>query len=139
QPAPRPRPRAAAGGGLMAEWPYSTARWQRLRAAKLRREPTCEYCRQAGRCEAAVAVDHRVAIRHGGAAWQWDNLVSACESCHNRKTRYVEQLGTAVPVKGCDPITGLPLDPTHPWHASGAAGNCSGPTVRDRRGTFGRT
>ena len=28
----------------MAKWPYSTARWQRLRQAKLAQDPLCDYC-----------------------------------------------------------------------------------------------
>ena len=29
---------------LMAKWPYSTARWKRLRLAKLAQDPVCQYC-----------------------------------------------------------------------------------------------
>jgi hypothetical protein len=31
-----------------------------------------------------------------------DGLRSQCASCHNRKTRIVEQLGEELTVKGCD-------------------------------------
>jgi hypothetical protein len=81
-----------------------------------------------------MAVDHRLAIRDGGAVWDPDNLVACCTECHNRKTRYVEQLGRDVPVKGCDP-NGLPLDPNHWWREK----NCSERPVTDRRGTFERS
>jgi len=40
--------------------------------------------------------------------------MSLCPSCHNRKTRVVEQQGKELTVKGCD-INGMPLDPRHPW------------------------
>jgi 5-methylcytosine-specific restriction enzyme A len=118
----------------MAVWPYTTARWQRLRRAKLRRVPMCEYC--APRVTAATDVDHRQAIRDGGDPWAWENLSSACHECHSRKTRYSEQLGMPVPVKGCDPATGLPLDPRHWWAGSA---NCSGLGVADRPCSFKRT
>ena len=49
----------------------STARgygadWQRKRAAKLRSEPLCRPCKQAGRVTAAVEVDHVIAKAKGG-------------------------------------------------------------------------
>jgi hypothetical protein len=52
-----------------------------------------------------------------------DGLRSQCASCHNRKTRIVEQLGEELTVKGCDinatrstrTILGIEVDqnPTH--------------------------
>ena len=118
----------------MANWPYSTRRWKGLRRQKLRLNPVCEYCRRAG----AAHVDHVQAINNGGAAWSLENLRSACASCHNRKTRYSEQLNTDVPVKGCDPVTGMPLDSKHWWHAT-AEKNCSQLNAGDRRRTFSQT
>jgi GR25 family glycosyltransferase involved in LPS biosynthesis len=52
----------------------------------------------------------------GGEAYPpLDRLRSQCTSCHNRKTRVVEQLGEELTVKGCD-VHGCPLDPNHPWY-----------------------
>jgi 5-methylcytosine-specific restriction enzyme A len=52
----------------------------------------------------------------GGEAYPpLERLRSQCASCHNRKTRIVEQLGEELTVKGCD-IYGYPLDPNHPWY-----------------------
>ena len=92
---------------------YNSAAWKRLRAAKLAQDPMCEYC---GR-QPATDVDHMRAINVGGDPHAWDNLRSACHACHSRKTLYVERMGQdRVPIKGCDPATGLPLDPQHPWN-----------------------
>lgn len=111
----------------MAVWPYSTAKWQRLRRLKLARDPLCEYCRPS--VTAANEVDHRHAISDGGDPWAWANLASTCHQCHSRKTRNVDMLGrTHVPIKGCDPATGLPLDPQHPWRKT-----LLETTPRDRR------
>jgi Bifunctional DNA primase/polymerase, N-terminal/HNH endonuclease len=64
----------------------------------------------------AVAVDHIIAIASGGDAFPpLDRLMSLCASCHNRKTRVVEQLGEELTMKGCD-VDGMPLDPGHPWY-----------------------
>jgi len=99
----------------MAEWPYITAAWRRLRKAKLTRDPLCEYC-PPGVVTPATQVDHRIAINDGGDPWAWHNLVSACASCHSRKTSHIEVHGRSrVPVRGCD-ASGRPLDPAHEWH-----------------------
>jgi 5-methylcytosine-specific restriction protein A len=99
----------------MAEWPYSTQRWQRLRRQKLQAHPLCEACLQIGNIEPAVAVDHRTPIKRGGDPFpHLDQLASLCEPCHNGKTR-AEQLGENYFHKGCD-VFGRPLDPNHPWN-----------------------
>ena len=101
----------------MADWPYNTQRWQRVRRTKLATEPLCEYC-PTGKVTPATQVDHRKAISAGGNAWEWANLASACASCHSRKTRHIDQLGRdKVPERGVDAATGLPLDPEHWWHS----------------------
>jgi 5-methylcytosine-specific restriction endonuclease McrA len=99
----------------MAQWPYSTQRWQRLRLHKLRAYPLCESCLQVGRIEPATVVDHRTPIKRGGDPYPGlDQLASMCEGCHNGKTR-AEQLGEDYFRKGCDAF-GYPLDPAHPWY-----------------------
>ena len=101
----------------MSGWPYNTQRWQRLRKLKLATSPLCETClQQYQRIEPATAVDHIIAIKADGEPYPaLDRLRSQCTSCHNRKTRIVEQLGKELSVKGCD-IRGYPLDPNHPWN-----------------------
>lgn len=106
-------------GSRMNVWPYSTLAWKRLRRAKLAQTPTCEYC-APGTHTPATVVDHRKAICDGGDPWDMGNLVSCCAPCHNRKTAFMDGAGgnrrqTRVPVKGCDPATGRPLDPAHWW------------------------
>jgi len=102
----------------MAKWPYSTARWQRLRRLKLQAHPLCEACmQQYKQIEPATEVDHRIPINGGGdpfPALEW--LASLCARCHNSKTRY-EQLGGEGDWMhiGCD-IYGMPNDPSHPWN-----------------------
>jgi len=103
----------------MAAWPYSTERWQRLRATKLEADPYCELCPRSIGQRLATCVDHRQPIRHHGdaRAWDWFNLASACWPCHSAKTaRGVEAGGvrTTKPMKGCG-LDGAPLDPSHPF------------------------
>jgi 5-methylcytosine-specific restriction protein A len=100
----------------MASWPYTTQRWQRLRRMKLAVNPLCEPCLKQRRIVPAGAVDHIVAISSGGDPYPaLEDLMSCCASCHNRKTRIVEQMGKKLTVKGCDEF-GYPLDPNHPWN-----------------------
>ena len=103
----------------MSKWPYSTQRWQRFRRMKLQRNPLCEYCLNEGQLTPAVAVDHIDRITKGGDPFpSLDRVMSCCASCHNRKTRIVEQQGkplTPKGIRGCD-AHGNPLDPNHPWY-----------------------
>jgi 5-methylcytosine-specific restriction endonuclease McrA len=92
----------------MAKWPYNTLRWQTLRIAKLRLNPLCEYC-PPGSERAATQVDHKKAIRDGGAPFDLDNLASVCQSCHSSKTASGERL------KGVNE-DGTPRDPNHEWN-----------------------
>lgn len=101
----------------MARWPYNTARWLKLRKAKLAADVLCLACLERGVTKPANTVDHRLAISKGGDPWAWGNLQSLCTSCHNAKRLHVERLGRdRVPVRGCDPATGRPLDPRHWWN-----------------------
>lgn len=104
----------------MADWPYNTAKWRKLRKHKLDVEPLCESCSEIGRCVAANHVDHRTAISQGGLPFPaLEGLASLCASCHSAKTARSREAGavrTSKPRKGCNP-DGSPLDPHHPWSA----------------------
>ncbi|WP_404800779.1 HNH endonuclease signature motif containing protein [Pseudoblastomonas flavescens] len=103
----------------MAEWPYSTAQWQRLRKVKLSASPLCEDCRAIGRHIQASHVDHVHAISDGGPPFPGlDGLRALCLSCHSAKTARGPEAGaarTTKPRKGCD-AKGTPLAPNHPWN-----------------------
>lgn len=98
----------------MADWPYSTEAWKRLRRAKLAQDPLCEYC-PPGHPTTATQVDHKQAICNGGDPWAWDNLASCCQSCHSSKTAADKQ-SKPWRRKGCD-AQGRPLDGSHWWRA----------------------
>lgn len=101
----------------MASWPYSTARWARLRAAVLRARPLCEHCQRMGQIVVATQVDHVRAIKDGGEPWARGNLQALCATCHSRKTN-AEDGGCFHPARDrrVDPSTGRPLDPRHWWN-----------------------
>ena len=104
----------------MADWPYSTAAWQRLRTAKLAASPLCEPCSKLGRVVPAHHVDHIVAIAAGGDAFpSLDGLMSMCQPCHSIKTAAVDRKGgSGIRFKGVG-LDGLPVDPDHPFVAEG--------------------
>lgn len=99
-------------------WPYNTARWRKLRGAKLRANPMCEYCPPHAQA-VATEVDHKQAINNGGDPWAWDNLASTCHECHSSKTA-CDKTGRAWLRKGCGP-DGMPLDPGHPCYRGGGS------------------
>jgi 5-methylcytosine-specific restriction enzyme A len=64
---------------LMADWPYNTTAWQRLRRLKLQTTPLCEACAKLDRLVFAKAVDHIIAVKDGGEAFPpLDGLMSLC-------------------------------------------------------------
>ena len=104
----------------MADWPYNTAKWQRLRAAHLSLFPFCEGHKAMGNPHfIANTVDHRIPISAGGPAFpSHDGLASYCPACHAAKTARGTEAGayrSDKPRRGCNP-DGTPLDPAHPWN-----------------------
>ncbi|WP_082365216.1 HNH endonuclease [Bosea vaviloviae] len=106
----------------MAEWPYNTSTWQKLRKAKLSQSPICYACELRGHVETAVAVDHVISMKAGGDPFPTlEGLMSLCERCHNEKTSAVDQPGRASTgrrFKGFD-VNGNPIDPGDEWHGVG--------------------
>lgn len=104
----------------MADWPYSTAAWQRLRKAKLADKPLCEPCERRGKIVPANTVDHRVSVTSGGEPFPpLDGLMSMCPSCHATKTNALDNPSAfgkrrGFAFKGCD-LNGLPIDDAHPF------------------------
>lgn len=104
----------------MAEWPYSTRRWAKLRALKLAMTPLCEPCQRRGRLTPATVVDHVQAISAGGDPYpDVTVLMSMCPSCHAVKTNARDNphaFGARwkPAFRGCD-VHGRPLDPDHPF------------------------
>ena len=108
-----------AGVGLnLANWPYNTGTWKRLRLAILRQEPTCRECRRAGQTTLAHDVDHITPLSQGGAPFSPGNLQPLCRACHNAKINR-EEGGAFNPPRDrrVDPQTGKPLDADHWWNA----------------------
>jgi len=71
---------------------YSTARWRKLRAWVLRRNPLCSdphgVHARTGRTEAATEVHHVLGRREvPGSAMDQRHLQALCKSCHSRITR----------------------------------------------------
>ena len=115
----------------MADWPYNTAAWQRLRKAHLAIEPLCRGCEAAGRITAANTVDHVQAISDGGSPFPGhDGLASYCGPCHGAKTARGAEAGavrSTRPRKGCD-VDGNPFDPAHPWSGKSLTADGVGPS-----------
>ncbi len=103
----------------MADWPYNTANWKKLRKAHLSAFPWCEGCKAMGKPHVlANTVDHVEPISEGGNPFPGhDGLRSYCPACHSAKTARGTEAGavrSSKPRKGCD-ANGYPLDPSHGW------------------------
>lgn len=97
------------------------ARWQRVRAAYLRRNPLCVLCQRVGQVRTATVVDH-ITPHKGDQALMWDpaNFQALCKDHHDLKTASEDgAFGNPRKVRGCG-ADGLPLDPDHPWNRGGS-------------------
>ena len=95
----------------MSQYPhlYDSARWRGkrgLQRSKLETDPLCWYCMQLGHITVATVVDHiRPHRGDEGLFFDWGNLRSACQSCHNSVAHIKDNIGY-VPGVGKD---GMPL------------------------------
>jgi 5-methylcytosine-specific restriction protein A len=62
---------------------YHSKEWNKVRDAKLERNPLCEMCEHDGYIKPASLVHHIKPVIDGGDS-SADNLMSLCASCHNK-------------------------------------------------------
>ena len=126
----------------MANWPYNTTAWKRLREVKLQASPLCEPCERRGKLVRANTVDHIKSIASGGDPFpSLDGLMSMCHACHNTKTNAVDRKGgKGIAFKGVG-ADGMPIDPTHPCYIDEGYTPSRDQGLRDvdRRGSVPRT
>lgn len=85
---------------------YKTARWRRIRDAKLRQDPLCQWCLEDDIVELATEVHHADGGHKGDVDKFWSGpFVSTCKPCHASRGQR-EDLGTYVTF-GLD---GWPID-----------------------------
>lgn len=66
---------------------YESRKWrERVRPAKLQRDPLCQRCLFLRLTVAAAHVDHWQRISEGGEPWAETNLVSLCADHHAEKS-----------------------------------------------------
>ncbi|WP_406627691.1 HNH endonuclease [Pectobacterium carotovorum] len=102
--------------------PYGS-KWQRSRLEYLRANPLCVMCREAGRYEPAVVVDHIKPHKMHEAKtpeemanaqrlfWDRKNWQGLCNPHHNSTKQRMEKSGKVI---GCTE-DGLPLDTNSHW------------------------
>jgi 5-methylcytosine-specific restriction protein A len=94
--------------------------WQRVRAERLRVEPSCRPCRAEGKTTPASEVDHIVSIADGGALLDINNTQSLCHDHHADKSAADRARRTGRPVRrrrriAIDPAAGYPLPGQDHW------------------------
>lgn len=57
--------------------------WKRIRDRYIKAHPLCEDCEKQGKLTAAEEVHHIITVSNGGTN-ENDNLMSLCQSCHNK-------------------------------------------------------
>ena len=69
---------------------YNSKQWKNLRNSYIAEHPLCERCEQMGKVTSAEAVHHKIPFLSGftqaeieNLAYDWDNLMSVCNACHN--------------------------------------------------------
>jgi 5-methylcytosine-specific restriction enzyme A len=95
--------------------PYYDARWRRARVAFLTANPLCMECRRHDHPVRATEVDH--VTPHRGdykLFWDEDNWQALCHRHHSAKTMY--QMAKSPRLRRGADVSGIPLDPLHPWN-----------------------
>ena len=71
---------------------YQDKRWKKLVAQKKRVNPLCERCESLNKITPLFEIHHRKPFNWGktpeeveSLAFDWDNLESVCESCHEKR------------------------------------------------------
>ena len=83
-----PERKAQEGRKVDYSYMYQSARWRRLRKEKLAADPLCQ-CEECAKLPVplpAQMVDHITPYRDGGDFYDWNNLQSMNNRCHNRKS-----------------------------------------------------
>jgi 5-methylcytosine-specific restriction enzyme A len=89
------------------------SKWQRARAAYLKKHPLCVDHEKRGLLVQGTVVDH--IVPHKGDMklfWDSSNWQTLCANCHNSFKKRLEMSGK---VTGCD-VNGVPLDSNHHWN-----------------------
>ncbi|MDP4024447.1 HNH endonuclease [Methylobacterium sp. NEAU 140] len=87
---------------------YHLARWRRIRAGQLKRQPLCERCLGNGVITPATVCHHVVPHRGDEALFWAGPFASSCADCHDIDEGRIERGGQARQTLDADgwPITG---------------------------------
>ena len=66
------------------------SRWKKVREIYIKSHMFCEECMKNGKLVKASLVHHKIPIEFGGEKYDFENLMSLCQSCHQKIHR---QLG----------------------------------------------
>lgn len=73
---------------------YTSAKWLKLREAKLMNNPICELCLEKGIIKPAIDIHHRDSfmnyqgVMRLSKAYDYANLLSLCKECHSALHRH---------------------------------------------------
>jgi len=81
---------------------YNSGTWRKISKDIRKLFLLCPVCEETG----PEMVDHVIPRRHGGASYDFRNLLPMCHACHNRK-RALERKGPLLPTKESNKCEGL--------------------------------
>jgi len=87
------------------------------RQRRLRKFPLCAVCLEDGIVKATDEIDHIIPLDDGGPDTD-ENCQGLCFEHHRQKTNYQRH---GIERKHGYEASGRPLDPSHPWNATGEA------------------
>jgi len=71
-----------------------TARWDKIRALKVRKNPLCEPCLEDNRVQATQIVHHILSVvDRPDLIFSTDNLQSVCRACHGKLHSHSKEYG----------------------------------------------
>lgn len=84
---------------------YNSTQWRNTRRIHITKNPVCEVCEQPGN-----PVDHIVPVDQGGERLRNENLMTLCDSCHNRKSGMEGHKGVLIATMKNDRGCLIPVD-----------------------------
>ena len=66
---------------------YQTKQWKATRSHHIKMNPLCVQCKEDDqRVVKGQVVDHIIPVRQGGKQFDFENLQTLCNECHNKKS-----------------------------------------------------
>lgn len=104
---------------------WYSLQWRKRAKHQLQIEPLCALCLERNHVTPATIADHNPPHKGDWNAFRLGPLRSLCRDCHNRQWA-IDARGYSCAIAD----DGLPVDPKHPFNATGAASDVGAQTTK---------